>query len=91
MNLNELWTWFLETTAAVIIPVWNDLIQYLLAADRGNPSVRDYYDALHPAVLQAVASMVDVCKRHDRELCLCGEMASDAACLAVLQRWRALQ
>ena len=29
MNLNELWTWVLETTAAVIIPVWNDLIQYL--------------------------------------------------------------
>lgn len=29
MNLNELWTWILETTAAVIIPVWNDLIQYL--------------------------------------------------------------
>ncbi len=29
MNLNELWTWILETTAAVIIPVWNDLIPYL--------------------------------------------------------------
>lgn len=29
MNLNELWTWFLETTASIIIPVWNDLIQYL--------------------------------------------------------------
>ncbi len=29
MNLNELWTWILETTAAIIIPVWNDLIQYL--------------------------------------------------------------
>ena len=29
MNLNELWTWVLETIAAVIIPVWNDLIGYL--------------------------------------------------------------
>jgi hypothetical protein len=29
VNLDELWTWILETTAAVIIPVWNDLIQYL--------------------------------------------------------------
>jgi hypothetical protein len=29
VNLNELWTWILDTTAAVIIPVWNDLIQYL--------------------------------------------------------------
>lgn len=29
MNLNELWTWILETIGAIIIPVWNDLIQYL--------------------------------------------------------------
>ena len=29
MNLNELWTWVLETIAAVIIPVWNDLIEFL--------------------------------------------------------------
>jgi len=29
VNLNELWTGILETIAAIIIPVWNDLIQYL--------------------------------------------------------------
>ena len=26
MNLDELWTGILETTARIIIPVWNDLI-----------------------------------------------------------------
>ena len=29
MNLGEDWTFVLETTAQIIIPVWNDLIQYL--------------------------------------------------------------
>ena len=29
MNLDELWTGILETTAQIIIPVWNDLIQYI--------------------------------------------------------------
>jgi hypothetical protein len=27
--INDLWTFILETTAQVVIPVWNDLIQYL--------------------------------------------------------------
>ncbi len=29
MNLDELWTGILETMARIIIPVWNDLIQYI--------------------------------------------------------------
>jgi hypothetical protein len=29
VNLGELWTGILETTAQIIIPVWNDLLQYL--------------------------------------------------------------
>ena len=29
MDLGELWTGLLEFVAAIIIPVWNDLIQYL--------------------------------------------------------------
>ncbi|MGI9474730.1 MAG: phosphoenolpyruvate--protein phosphotransferase [Rubripirellula sp.] len=62
----------------------NDLIQYLLAADRGNATVRDYYEPMHPAVLQSIARMVDVSKRTGRELCLCGEMASDPGYLALL-------
>lgn len=27
--INDLWTWILDTIASIIIPVWNDLIQYL--------------------------------------------------------------
>ncbi len=55
----------------------NDLVQYLLAADRNNPLVKKYYDPLHPAVLRVLQEMAKVATLHDKGLCLCGEMASD--------------
>lgn len=55
----------------------NDLVQYLLAADRNNPLVKKYYDPLHPAVLRALQEVARVATLHDKGLCLCGEMASD--------------
>ncbi len=55
----------------------NDLIQYLLAADRNNPKVAHLYEALHPAVISAIAEVVNVARAADKEVCICGEMASD--------------
>jgi len=55
----------------------NDLIQYLLAADRNNPLVSKYYDPLHPAVLQTIAEVAENAGRYGRSICLCGEMATD--------------
>jgi len=55
----------------------NDLIQYLLAADRNNPRVAHLYEALHPAVLAAIAEVIGVARAAGREVCICGEMASD--------------
>jgi phosphotransferase system, enzyme I, PtsP len=55
----------------------NDLIQYLLAADRNNPRVAHLYEALHPAVLSAIAEVVNVARAAGKEVCICGEMASD--------------
>jgi len=55
----------------------NDLIQYLLAADRNNPKVAHLYEAFHPAVIAAIAEVVNVARAADKEVGLCGEMASD--------------
>jgi len=62
----------------------NDLIQYLLAADRSNPRVQDYYDPLHPAVLLSLDCLAQVASKNNVELCICGEMATDPACLLAL-------
>ncbi len=62
----------------------NDLIQYMLAADRGNAMVHRYYDPLHPAMTQAIDTMVNIAAETGRGLCICGEMASDPACFALL-------
>ncbi len=55
----------------------NDLIQYMLAADRNNPKIKDYYEPLHPAVLAAIQRVVDVCRPLGRKVSVCGEMAGD--------------
>jgi phosphoenolpyruvate-protein phosphotransferase len=63
----------------------NDLAQYTLAVDRGNPALERYRDALHPAVLRLIGQAVDAATRSGIELSVCGEMAGDpAAALALV-------
>ncbi|MEA3464782.1 MAG: phosphoenolpyruvate--protein phosphotransferase [Thermodesulfobacteriota bacterium] len=62
----------------------NDLIQYMLAADRNNPLVNKYYNPLHPSILQAIKYVNDTAKRLGKGVCLCGEMASDPLTFTVL-------
>jgi phosphotransferase system enzyme I (PtsP) len=62
----------------------NDLIQYLLAVDRNNPKVAHLYESLHPAVLSAIADVINVGRAAGKEVCLCGEMASDPLCTLLL-------
>ncbi len=52
----------------------NDLIQFLFAADRGNPKLADRYDWLSPAVLRFLARVVEACRFHGTPLTTCGEM-----------------
>ena len=55
----------------------NDLLQYTLAADRGNPALERYRDSLHPALLQLVRLAVEAAERSRVQLSVCGEMAGD--------------
>jgi phosphotransferase system enzyme I (PtsI) len=57
----------------------NDLVQYVLAADRENDSVGDYYQPLHPAVLRVIRFVADAARDAGRPLTICGEMAGDPA------------
>lgn len=63
----------------------NDLLQYTLAVDRGNPALGRYQDSLHPALLRLVAEAVDRSRAAGTELSVCGEMAGDpVAALALV-------
>jgi phosphotransferase system enzyme I (PtsP) len=53
----------------------NDLMQYLFAADRGNPRVSDRYDPLSPPALRALKSIRDACVETGTPVSVCGEMA----------------
>jgi phosphotransferase system enzyme I (PtsI) len=53
----------------------NDLVQYLLAVDRGNERVSQHYTPSHPAVLRALRDVVRTCRRAGVECGICGEMA----------------
>jgi phosphotransferase system enzyme I (PtsP) len=53
----------------------NDLVQFLFAADRGNPRLGSRYDSLSPAALRVLRFVVEACNRADVEVSVCGEMA----------------
>lgn len=62
----------------------NDLIQYLLAVDRGNENISDLFLEFHPAVLRAIKHISDAAHRNNIKISVCGEMASDPLATAVL-------
>lgn len=62
----------------------NDLTQYTLAADRGNALLASLQDALHPAVLRLIASVVSGADQAGIPVAVCGELAGDPAGALVL-------
>ena len=55
----------------------NDLVQYILAVDRGNERVSRLYSASHPSVLRLIRDVIKTCTDSDIPCSLCGEMAGE--------------
>jgi phosphoenolpyruvate-protein phosphotransferase (PTS system enzyme I) len=53
----------------------NDLVQYLMAADRDNPKVSHLCQPLSPPVLRVLANVIEACNFARKPVTLCGEMA----------------
>jgi phosphotransferase system, enzyme I, PtsP len=53
----------------------NDLVQFLFAADRGNPKLAERYDTLSLPVLRLLGEVARSCAEHRVPLAVCGEMA----------------
>lgn len=62
----------------------NDLTQYTLAVDRGNPLIASLYNPLSPAVLQFVKQIIDAAHQFGKSVCVCGELAGDTQATLLL-------
>ena len=62
----------------------NDLIQYLLAVDRGNDIISDLYQEFHPAVIRTLYFIINESKKSGKFVSMCGEMAADPYAVPLL-------
>ncbi len=62
----------------------NDLVQYTLAVDRGNPRVAHMASALHPAVLRLLEMTRTAATKARIEVAMCGSMAADPIALPLV-------
>ena len=62
----------------------NDLVQYLLAVDRDNEGVADWFRTLHPAVLRSLRILIEASNQNECPAIICGEMAGSPLYAAIL-------
>lgn len=62
----------------------NDLTQYTMAVDRGNPDVAYLYSAYNPSVLRSIKHIIDCAKSENIPVGMCGETASDSLMIPIL-------
>ncbi len=62
----------------------NDLVQYVLAADRSNPNTSDLYFSSHPSVLRLIRLVVSHAYAAQKPVIVCGEIAADPLMIPVL-------
>jgi phosphotransferase system enzyme I (PtsI) len=62
----------------------NDLIQYAMAADRGNEKVAHLYDPYNLSILRLIKNVIDAAHREGIWVGMCGEMAGDPLSTLIL-------
>lgn len=62
----------------------NDLVQYILAADRSNPHTSDLYFSTHPSILRLIRMIVSSANNARKPVILCGESAADPSMIPIL-------
>lgn len=62
----------------------NDLVQYLMAADRDNPKVSQLCQPLAPPVLRVLRSVIEACNKAGTPVTVCGEMAGQPRAFVLL-------
>ncbi|MGF1577791.1 MAG: phosphoenolpyruvate--protein phosphotransferase [Gemmataceae bacterium] len=62
----------------------NDLIQYVMAADRDNPKVAHLCEPFNPAILKILHHIIKTCNEHNKPVSVCGEMAGRPRCFLPL-------
>jgi len=62
----------------------NDLIQYMLAVDRGNDIVANQYQEFHPAIIRTLSYIINEAKKYKTKVTLCGEMAANYMAIPIL-------
>ena len=62
----------------------NDLTQYLMAADRLNSEIEEYYRSFDPSVFRAIRAIVVAAQRHSCWVGVCGELGGDPVAIPAL-------
>ena len=62
----------------------NDLIQYLMAVDRGNDLVSDLYQEFSPVVIRTLKYILNDAAKSGTPVSICGEMAADTLAMPLL-------
>ena len=65
----------------------NDLVQYLMAADRDNPKVSHLCQPFSPPVLRVLSQVISACHEAGKPVTLCGEMAGHPRAFCCCWAW----
>lgn len=62
----------------------NDLVQYVMAADRNNAHTAELYFTIHPSILRLIRMIVAAATRAQKPVIVCGESAADPTMIPLL-------